>query len=143
MDVTLFAHFTITIALWQGIDFTVFTLHLLPGVLVCIGATIIAIRFLYRDITKLSFQEPPELVGKKRLMEYLRSEIEELEVIEKGRKSDTSLLSSNRPRNYNSINSRGVVSASTTPPSAVITSSSSPGDVFLSPHCQLCARSNG
>ena len=41
----------------QGIDFTSFTLHVAPGILVCLLATVFVIKFMYRDISKLSFKD--------------------------------------------------------------------------------------
>lgn len=66
----------------QGIDFGRFTYHMIPGIFFCFIASMGLIRILYRDLSNLKFQEPPELVGKKRLMEYLKVEVENLDTIE-------------------------------------------------------------
>ncbi|XP_054164050.1 P protein-like isoform X1 [Oppia nitens] len=79
----------------QGIDFGRFTYHMLPGIVICFIASLVMIRLLYRDLTNLKFHEPPELVGKKRLMEYLKVEVENLDSIEsEQRRREERLLNS-------------------------------------------------
>jgi hypothetical protein len=39
---------------------------MMPGIVICFVAAMFLIRILYRDISTLKFQEPPELVGKTR-----------------------------------------------------------------------------
>ncbi|RWS07428.1 P-like protein, partial [Dinothrombium tinctorium] len=50
----------------MGVGFASFTCHMMPGIIVCLIATVFLLRFMYRDLNKLSFQEPPEIMEVKR-----------------------------------------------------------------------------
>ncbi|GIZ03931.1 p protein [Caerostris extrusa] len=52
-----------------GIGFGDFTLHMLPVIVVCVGATYALLRIIYRDITTLRFTDPPEVVELKHEIE--------------------------------------------------------------------------
>ncbi|XP_076319068.1 P protein-like [Tachypleus tridentatus] len=52
-----------------GVDFASFTVHVTPGIIVCMVATYIMLRIMYRDTATLRFKDPPEVVE-------LRHEIE-------------------------------------------------------------------
>jgi hypothetical protein len=41
---------------------------MMPGIAISFVAAMVLIRILYRDISTLKFQEPPELVGKTRTL---------------------------------------------------------------------------
>lgn len=79
-------------------------------------------------------------------MEFLRSEIEEMDCLEHGR-GESRLLSDSNQRNYNSINSHPSNHRHSSPSDVLVTTSTSspasPGNVFLSPQCQTCAKSVG
>ncbi|RWS27635.1 P-like protein [Leptotrombidium deliense] len=50
----------------MGVDFASFTYHVMPGILICMLVTVFIVKFMYRDMSKLSFQEPPEIMEVKR-----------------------------------------------------------------------------
>ncbi|XP_035233322.1 P protein-like [Stegodyphus dumicola] len=52
-----------------GIGFSSFTVHMLPAVVLCLAATYILIRIMYRDMSTLRFSEPPEVVELKHEIE--------------------------------------------------------------------------
>nr|XP_015904670.1 P protein-like isoform X2 [Parasteatoda tepidariorum] len=49
----------------NGINFTAFTLHMAPAVIICIGATYILMRIMYRNTAGLKFREPQDVVDMK------------------------------------------------------------------------------
>lgn len=49
--------------LLKGIDFARFTLHVMPGIVICFIASMFLLKVLYRDVSHFQFEEPPELVG--------------------------------------------------------------------------------
>ncbi|KAI1301636.1 P protein [Halotydeus destructor] len=118
-----------------GVDFSVFCMHLLPGILLCVALAVAYFLFMYRDLTKLSFQEPPNQVGKKRLMEYLRDEVNFLDSMEKkdiGR-DEKSLASKRGSRYQENIQLRPSSDSSqpsTLKPSITTQGATSPDTVF-------------
>ncbi|XP_074594529.1 P protein-like isoform X1 [Brevipalpus obovatus] len=60
----------------MGVNFTSFTAHVMPGVVVCIFATIILLRYMYRDTEKLRAQTSGEhlIVGRKSDLECIRED---------------------------------------------------------------------
>ncbi|GBM31572.1 P protein [Araneus ventricosus] len=52
-----------------GIGFGVFTLHMVPIVLICLAATYGLVRLMYRDPAKLRYTDPPEIVERRHEIE--------------------------------------------------------------------------
>ncbi|GFS45490.1 p protein [Trichonephila inaurata madagascariensis] len=61
-----------------GIGFIDFTMHMAPAVILCIAATYIFLRLMYRDISSLRLSDPPEVIVSKHEIDVWKTALNSL-----------------------------------------------------------------